>query len=86
MSTMATIHIWIGIIPLFNDTQDVRTLLDETPAKKDEYSAIVDKYKSLGVESGNTIFYYTNSDIQISPVQESYNDLKYIGVFDSILK
>lgn len=79
----------IGIMPISKDCQPIAVLLKEIEPllQKSEIAAINDKCKSLGLNHGNAIFYYTDSDLVINnPYKENYNDLKYIGIYNSSLE
>ena len=71
----------------FADNQPISLLLEEIPLQKSEIDEVVNKCNSIGLSYGNAIFYYTDSELIINkPYKENYNDLKYIGVYDSTLK
>lgn len=75
---------FIGIIPLFEEPVEIRTLLDSISLKPESYQPVIDKCTELGITTANAVFYLTDAEIQIpKPYKKSYNDLVYIGLFDS---
>lgn len=76
----------LGNIPLFCDNQPVENLISLVPIYKEEVENILSICSSLGVKSGNAIFYYTDSELVIDePCRDNYNGLSYIGRFKSSL-
>ena len=63
----------------------VTELLKEVGCSKDSEKLILEKCKAIGLDEGNALFYYPGA---IFKGDESalYNDLHFIGVFDSIDK
>lgn len=77
---------FIGIIPLFKEEISVNELLKNIPIAHKEIEKVILKCEDSGIEKGNAIFYLTDSEIIVpKPYKNSYNDLKYIGEFDSSL-
>jgi len=77
---------FIGIIPIFSKTESIDTLLKEIPLKQHLYDTVVNKCKELGIINGNAILYLTDSQVEVAlPFKNKYNDLKYIGIFESSL-
>jgi hypothetical protein len=77
----------IGIIPVSNENKPIVSLLEEIPLKKSEYDKVVNRCNLIGLNYGNAIFYYTDSELVINkPYKNNYNDLKYVGFYESILK
>lgn len=78
---------FLGNIPLFDEDVEITKLLGQTVLAKDEVANVISKCNNLGIEEANAVFYYTDSELNIQePYQENYNDLKYIGMFNSSLK
>lgn len=76
---------FIGMIPLFRDEVDILTLLLEASVEESEKSKILKRCGNLGLEKGNAIFYLTDSSICINDIENVYNGLLYIGMYNSSL-
>jgi hypothetical protein len=72
-------HLTAGMKPT-----PIPEVLKELPHSKDSEPLILEKCKSIGLEEANALFYYLGA---IFKGDESilYNDLHFIGVFDSYL-
>lgn len=78
---------FIGIIPLFEEELSVKDILKQVPIANEEIENVVSKAEELGVLSGNAVFYLTDSEIELpKPFKATYNNLMYIGKFNSSLK
>lgn len=78
---------FIGIIPILKKDVSVIEILQEIPIEQDEIRKVLSICKEMGLSSANAIFYYTDSELIIQkPYKDNYNDLKYIGVFNSSLE
>jgi hypothetical protein len=76
-----------GIIPVLENNVPVIEILKEIPIKQNEIDKVLSVCKELGLLMVNVIFYYTDSELIIQkPYKDNYNDLKYIGLFDSSLQ
>lgn len=77
---------FIGIIPLLPEEKYVSFVLkEETPIHPSEITSAENKCKELGIENANAVFYLTDSSVVVNESNRKYNDLYYIGVFDSSL-
>ncbi|MBO2013014.1 immunity 22 family protein [Siccationidurans soli] len=59
------------------------TALDEiatSPATIDDIRA---KCSELGITEANAMFYYMNSELEVSDNSKKYNGLTYLGIFDN---
>lgn len=75
---------FIGILPLFAEKTDIKSLLDETPVSAEHMADAIKKIESLNIKAANAVFYLTDSSITpVEPVKDFYNDCQYIGVYDS---
>jgi len=75
---------FIGIIPLLTEEKPVSFVLkEETPIHPSEINFVENKCRELGIESANAVFYLTDSSVVINESNLKYNDLYYIGIFDS---
>lgn len=73
---------FIGILPRKEGNIPVPDLLTEAAVDPKEYLAIIDKCLDLGIIEANALFWYQDEDlIPPTPYKDSYNSLKYIGVF-----
>ena len=76
----------IGIIPVFPAIEPVAALLQFTPMTKDGIVKALHACNTSGVVEGNAIFYYTDSAlVTLEPFEKLYNDLQYIGCYESLL-
>lgn len=76
---------YIGIIPLFKEKVAVQYLLDEVPIDVDDIAKVLEECKKRGIKEGNAIFYLTDSSISIKNSEGDYNELKYLGLYNSSL-
>jgi hypothetical protein len=73
---------FIGIIPRKEKNIPVPDLLADAAVDSSEYSTIIDKCLGLGMTEANALIWYQDEKLILSvPYQDSYNGLKYIGVF-----
>jgi hypothetical protein len=76
----------IGIIPVFNKEISILDLLKEIPLNDSEINNALSVCEKTNLINANAIFYFTDSEMTIKqPYKESYNGLKYIGMFNSSL-
>jgi Immunity protein 22 len=76
----------IGIIPVSKKEEAVDKFLKKIPISPKQIEEVKKSCENLGVGIGNAIFYYTDAEFKISPpLKKTYNDLKYIGFFESSL-
>jgi hypothetical protein len=71
---------YIGIIPPFPEIVPLNVLLAEAAVDESEIPAITEKCRALGITKGNTVLWYSDPDLFISP-QKKYSGLTYIGEF-----
>jgi hypothetical protein len=77
---------FIGILPLFNEEKDIEYLLNEIPVDTNNIKNIMEKCEKSGINKGNAVVFFTDSSIEVvKPYKDSYNGLKYIGMFNSDL-
>ena len=77
---------FIGIIPVFESETDICDILAEVPIDEKCIDLAVSNSTKLGIEKANAVFYLTDSSVSIEGYEDKlYNDLKYIGMFDSDL-
>ena len=77
----------IGIIPLFGDEYPILQLLETIPIDKNEIEKVIGYCRSVGLDFGNAIFYYTDAELWIdNSTRKTYNGLKYIGRYRSCLR
>jgi hypothetical protein len=77
---------FIGIIPLFEQEVSIREILQEVTIAEKDIEKVISKCDKLGLKAANAVFYLTDAEIKVAkPYKDSYNGLKYIGLFDSDL-
>jgi hypothetical protein len=76
---------YIGIIPLFEEKVGVQYLLDKVPVDVDDISKVLEACKNKGIKEDNAIFYLTDSSVSIKNSEKDYNELKYLGLYNSSL-
>lgn len=73
---------FIGIIPRHEKEVDIDTILEDAAVDLGEFEKIKKICFKLGIKKANAIFWYADSELNINqPYKDSYNGLKYIGVF-----
>ena len=78
---------FIGIIPVLEENVPIIELLEEIPIEENEIEKVLSICKEMGLSMANAIFYYTDAELIIQkPYKDNYNDLKYVGVFNSSLQ
>ncbi|MCO7184500.1 immunity 22 family protein [Tenacibaculum sp. XPcli2-G] len=75
-------HDFIGIIPLFGKEIELDEILEEAAIDEYEWDNVKEVCKSLGIKKANAILWYQDSSLEIKEPKESYNGLKYIGLFE----
>lgn len=60
--------------------------LETTANSKEVIADIVKKAKDMGVDEGNSLYCYNHHEFIESEPGKLYNDLKFIGVFDNMIK
>ncbi|XTZ38661.1 immunity 22 family protein [Salmonella enterica] len=74
---------FIGIIPRKDSEIDLDTILDDAAVDESEKKTIIEECKKKGLNRANAIFWYADSQLKLSePIKDSYNGLKYIGLFE----
>ena len=77
---------FIGIIPLFKQEVDLTDILNEVPIDRMDIKLALDECARLKIEKANAVFYLTDASVEIQkPFKDNYNELKYIGMFNSDL-
>ena len=76
---------FIGIIPIFNEEQDISILLQHVPIDMDDIKNALIKCKAMELVKGNAVFYLTDVSLTIPNKEKSFNGLKYIGMYNSSL-
>ena len=78
---------FIGIIPFFDKQLSVLNVLNnEVPIDKSEIPKALEICNNLNIKEVNAVFYLTDSAVSIpASKQNIYNDLHYIGVYNSEL-
>lgn len=76
---------FIGIIPLFKEKMSIQSLLNEVPIDKEDIPKALKTCENMNIKDGNAIFYLTDSLISIKNTEKSYNELFYIGMYNSSL-
>ena len=77
---------FIGIIPIFDQAVSIREILQEVPIAETDIEKVTSKCDELEMKTANAVFYLTDSQVEVPrPYKDSYNGLKYIGVFGSCL-
>lgn len=76
---------FIGIIPLFKEKISVQSLLDEVPIDEEDIPKALKTCEKKNIKNGNAIFYLTDSSVSIKDTEKSYNELIYIGMYNSSL-
>ncbi len=77
---------FIAIIPLFEQEISIKEILKEVTIDENDIEKVIAKCNELGIKKANAVFYLTDAEIEVpKPYKDSYNGLKYIGIFDSDL-
>ncbi|WP_238619191.1 immunity 22 family protein [Bacteroides salyersiae] len=76
---------FIGIIPLFNEEQDISVLLQEVPIDMDDIEDVLTSCKVMNIEKGNAVLYLTDVSLVVPNKEKNFNGLKYIGMYNSSL-
>jgi hypothetical protein len=77
---------FIGILPIFKEPLTAEKIIaDEIPIDKGDLSIAIDACNKLNIRTANAVFYLTDSSVNISKTKETYNGLKYIGIYNSSL-
>ena len=100
LERMKKVHIWIGtfsgsekeyeedfigIIPLFNEEQDISILLQEVTIDMDDIEDVLTKCKVMNIKKGNAVLYLTDASLVVPNKENNFNGLKYIGMYNSSL-
>jgi hypothetical protein len=74
---------FIGIIPRQDKPIDLDELLVEAAIDVSQWKRVKRICADYGIKKANAMFWYANSELKLrKPYKESYNGLKYIGVFE----
>lgn len=73
---------FIGIIPRFEKELPLEDILPFSSIDRSEWGKIKLLCNDLGIYQANVLFWYADAELTIpTPYKDSYNGLKYIGVF-----
>ncbi|WP_397457604.1 immunity 22 family protein [Pseudomonas asplenii] len=73
---------FIGIIPRAGDDVPLDEILMEAAVDEDELPQVKARCQALGISKANAIFWYQDAELVLpQPIKDSYNGLKYIGLF-----
>ncbi|QXI28453.1 immunity 22 family protein [Pseudomonas vanderleydeniana] len=73
---------FIGIISRSEQEVSLDEILVEAAVDEDELPRLKARCDALGVRKANAIFWYQDADLVLKqPIKDSYNGLKYIGLF-----
>ena len=61
----------------------LQNILNKMAVDAKEFEKILEICSKKGITSANASFYYTDALTLINDVEKKYNDLFYIGLFDS---
>ena len=74
------IHLWIG--SNFEKELPLEDILPFSSIDRSEWGKIKLLCNDLGIYQANALFWYADAELTIpTPYKDSYNGLKYIGVF-----
>lgn len=74
---------FIGIIPLYEEEVSIKEIIEEAAIDPKESENVILECERLGLKKANAILWYSDAEIEITqPHKDSYNDLKYIGMFE----
>lgn len=77
---------FIGIIPPFEQEIALSDILNEAPIDSSDIKSVLEECKRLNIEKANVVLYLTDASVEIlKPYKDNYNELKYIGLFNSSL-
>ncbi|MGM9475221.1 immunity 22 family protein [Pedobacter sp. GSP4] len=78
---------FIGILPIMDREYPVAEIIaNKIPISIESLTYAVASCDRYGMESANAAFYLTDSKVEIEkPIRDHYNELKYLGVFESAL-
>lgn len=71
---------FLGIIPLSKNQETAKTLLSKTPLNTKNREQAESDAKSLNINSGNAILFYSGETREIN-LGETFEGLKYIGEY-----
>ncbi|NVZ28968.1 immunity 22 family protein [Pseudomonas gingeri] len=73
---------FIGIIPRCDSEVSLDEILVEAAVDQDDLPLVKARCDALGIRKANAIFWYQDADLVLKqPIKDSYNGLKYIGLF-----
>ena len=73
---------FIGIIPRCEHEVSLYEILIEAAVDEDELPLVKARCEALRIKKANAIFWYQDAELVLKqPIKDSYNGLKYIGVF-----
>lgn len=74
---------FIGIIPRSTTEVSLDEILEESSVDPGELERVKVECMRQGITKANAIFWYSDGGVAVPrPYQESYNGLKYIGLFE----
>ena len=69
----------------YNENSDaLEQALDELPVHPNTIQQVQAKCTDLKIERANAMFYYEDAELEVAEPNKVYNDLLYIGKFDSM--
>jgi hypothetical protein len=75
---------FIGIIPIFKEALPIEEIFKkEIPINNKDVTKAINECRKLDVLYANAVVFLTDSTVLISDIKDSYNGLKYIGLFKS---
>ena len=78
---------FIGIIPVLKKSVPIIEILKEIPINQNEIEKVISVCTEMELSIVNAVFYYIDSELILQkPYKNNYNNLKYIGLFDSYLQ
>jgi len=74
---------FIGIIPRKPTRVHIDAMLGDSAIDRSEWNRVKAICTSLGIMEMNAMFWYSDGSLQIPmPLKESYNGLRYVGLFE----
>lgn len=69
--------------PFYENEISLEEILKESDIDPSDIEEVKNKCANIGITKANAIFSYTDAELVIPiPYKESYNDLKYLGLFN----
>lgn len=74
---------FMGIMEVHEDNLSIEEIISKMAIDNDEYHVIIKICAEKNITTANASFYYTDALIEIHDKKKKYNDLTYIGIFNS---